>query len=157
MINNFTQEEIGNDAESLFHQLALFNDTLTEDAERDIEIVDLEADNLINCALIDLVGDENNSYSPKGEATPDKEVFYSDRDSSAEKELKEDTFNKPKTQKRTKKPRKCLKTKGRKKQEKFSSFKGFSEVGSKFVKIKHQVKRAKSRKQVRFADRGERA
>ena len=149
VLNNFTQEEIGNDAESLFHQLALFNDNLTENAERDIEIVDLEADDLVNCAFVDLVGDENNSYSPSGETSPDKE------ENSVEP--KEQTLVKQKTPKQ-RKQRKCLKTKGRKKQDrKFSSFKGFSEVGSKFVKIKHQVKRAKSRKQVRFADRGERA
>ena len=148
VLNNFTEEEIGNDAESLFHQLALFKDNLTEKADSDIEIVDPEADNLINCDFVDLVADENNSYS-KGEVTPETE--------DSEKESQEKTLKQPKTQKRTKQ-RKCLKTKGRKKQDgKFSSFKGFSEVGSKFVKIKQQVKRDKSRKQVRFADRGERA
>ena len=111
--------------------------------------MDLEADDLVNCAFVDLVGDENNSYSPSGETSPDKE------ENSVEP--KEQTLVKQKTPKQ-RKQRKCLKTKGGKKQDrKFSSFKGFSEVGSKFVKIKHQVKRDKSRKQVHFADRGERA
>ena len=146
----------------MLHQIALFNDTLAEtnDAQGNIEIVDLEADELIHCAFIDLVGDENNSQSPSGEATPNSiEVFYSDKDSSVEKEIVEKTVTKPKVNSRnTKRQRKCLRTKGRKKQQrKFSSFKGFSEVGAKFVKIKHQVKRAKSKKQVRFADKGERA
>ena len=59
--NNFTEEEIGNDAELLFHQIALFNDTLaeTDDSQGNIEIVDLEADDLIQCAFIDLVGYDN--------------------------------------------------------------------------------------------------
>ena len=146
VINNFTEEEIGNDGESRFHQLALKD--LTEKADSDIEIVDPEEDILINCDFVDLVVDENNSYS-KGEITPETE--------DSEKESQDKILKQPKTQKRTKQ-RKCLKTKGRKKQDrKFSSFKGFSGVGSKFVKIKHQVKRDNSRNQIRFADRGERA
>ena len=95
-----------------------------------------------------MVVDENNSYS-KGDVTPETE--------DSENESKDKILKQPKTQKRTKQ-RMCLKTKGRKKQNrKFSAFRGFSEVGSKFVEIKHQIKREKSRNQVRLADRAERA
>ena len=183
--NNFTQAEIGNDAEQLFQQIALFKDTFTEEGEPQgtIEIVDLESDDLVQCSFVDLAGNDPiqmivESGDPKSTAGGTNrnlniKVFDSDKDSSVEEEIARVTMmanvEKPKNKKKSvrqkrfpKRQRKCSFKQVREGQQNRSkSFRIESDAGAEFVKIKRQAKRIKlmnvAKRVVHFADEGEQA